>query len=252
MKREPEKVETESGLTEGTASHDCWDFFDRIYCISVDERTDRRQEAKSQFGRVGLSDRVEFVIVKRDPGDCELGIYESHISCIKRGLESGAKIILIFEDDILFERFSPGALKNCIDFLSNAPHWNILFLGCLVKNSKRSGSPNVLEVRYRSLAHAYAVNRGFAETLIEKPRQSLAYDEMLSTFETGCYALYPSMAFQSSSRTDNTKCLRLDRFRRLWGGLRLIQKMNEIYHLHRRAILLLHVLAAFFILLWII
>jgi hypothetical protein len=73
---------------------------------------------------------------------------------------------------------------------------------------------------------------------------------MLSTFEQGCFALYPSMAFQSSSRTDNIKALQLDKFRRLWGGLRLIQKMNEVYHRHRGAILFLHVLAAFFILLW--
>ncbi|RJR28858.1 MAG: glycosyltransferase [Desulfobacteraceae bacterium] len=250
---EMRRAETESGLTRKTALLDCWGFFDRVYCISVDERTDRREEARRQFSRVGLLEKVEFVLVKKDPTDCEQGIYESHMSCIEKGFESGAKTILIFEDDILFERFSPGALRNCVDSLSAVSHWNLLFLGCLVRRSKRiDACPNMLEVRYRSLAHGYAVSREFAEVLIRKPRQSIPYDEMLSTFETGCYALYPSMAFQSNSRTDNTKSLRLDRFRRVWGGLRLIQKMNEVYHLHRGAVLLLHVLTAFFILMWMI
>jgi len=234
------------------ASLDCWKFFDRIYCISLDERTDRREEAKIQFSRVGLLERVEFVLVKKHPEDCEQGIYESHMACIRNGLQADARSILIFEDDILFERFSSSTLNHCIDFLSAVPDWNLLFLGCLVKSSKRTTNENILQVRYRSLAHAYAVSRKFAEVLVRKSWQGVAFDEMLSTFEQGCFALYPSMAFQSSSRTDNIKALQLDKFRRLWGGLRLIQKMNEVYHLHRGVILFLHVLAAFFILLWLL
>ncbi|MEW6666893.1 MAG: glycosyltransferase [Thermodesulfobacteriota bacterium] len=231
---------------------DCWEFFDRIYCISLDERADRREEAKIQFSRVGLLERVEFSLVRKHPIDCEQGIYESHMACIRNGLQAGAGTVLVFEDDILFERFSPGALRHGVDFLSSVPDWNLLFLGCLVKGSKRTANANVLQVRYRSLAHAYAVNRKFAEVLVETPWQGLAFDAMLSTFERGCYAVYPSMAFQSNSPTDNIKSLRLDRFRRLLGGLRIIQRMNEAYHLHRRVILFFHVLAAFAILLWIL
>jgi hypothetical protein len=228
-----------------------WEFFDKIYCISLEERTDRREEAKRQFRSVGLLERVEFAIIRKHPTDCEQGIYESHMACIGNGLRAGARTILIFEDDILFERFSPGRLEHCVAFLSSLPEWNLFFLGCLVKGSRRTGCANLLEVRYRSLAHAYAVSRSFAEVLIEKPWQGLAFDELLSSSEKGCYALYPSMAFQSSSRTDNNKYLRLDKFRRLWGGLRRIQKVNEVFHLHRRAILFLHVLVASLILLWI-
>lgn len=231
---------------------DCWEFFDRIYCISLDERTDRREEAKKQFGDVGLLERVEFALVRKHTRDCEQGIYDSHMACIRNGIQADARNILIFEDDILFDRFSRTVLKHCVDFLSTVPDWNLLFLGCLVKSSKRTTNANVLQVRYRSLAHAYAVSRKFAEVLIERPWQGLAFDALLATFEQGCYAVYPSMAFQSSSPTDNIKSLRLDRFRRLWGGLRVIQRMNEVYHLHRRPILFLHVLLALFILFWIL
>lgn len=230
----------------------CWDFFDRIYCISLVERTDRREDAKVQFSRVGLLERVEFALVKKHPENCEQGIYESHIDCIRKGVQADARSILIFEDDVLFERFSRSALRRCVDFLSAAPDWNLFFLGCLVKRSKRTPNEHVLEVSYRSLAHAYAVNRKFADVLVEQPWQGLAFDEMLSDFGGGCYAIYPSIAFQSNSPTDNVKYLQLDMFRRLCGGLRLIQKMDEAYHLHRRAFILLHVLLASFGLLWII
>lgn len=40
---------------------DGWDFFDRIYCISVEEREDRRQAAAASFSKVGLNGKVESV-----------------------------------------------------------------------------------------------------------------------------------------------------------------------------------------------
>jgi len=73
----------------------CWEYFDKIYCISLDERTDRRAEAESQFRSVGLGERVEFFFAKKHPHNCEQGLFESHIACIKKGIKSGAETILI-------------------------------------------------------------------------------------------------------------------------------------------------------------
>lgn len=56
------------------------------------------------------------------------------------------------------------------------------------------------------------------------------------------YAVYPSFAFQSNSRSDNQKHLPLDRFRRLCGGLRGLQKMNEFYHYNKTLIIGAHIL----------
>ena len=52
-----------------------WDYFDKFYCISLDERADRRGEAKRQFGRIGLLEKVEFVIVKKHSQNIEQGIF---------------------------------------------------------------------------------------------------------------------------------------------------------------------------------
>jgi len=46
---------------EGNETSEYWEFFDRVYCISLVNRTDRRAEAQKQFEKVGLQDKVEFV-----------------------------------------------------------------------------------------------------------------------------------------------------------------------------------------------
>jgi hypothetical protein len=56
-----------------------WDFFDRLYCISLQERKDRRQSALNEFSKAGLADRVEFVIGERHSHNFEQEVYESHM-----------------------------------------------------------------------------------------------------------------------------------------------------------------------------
>lgn len=221
-----------------------WDFFDKVYCISLAERSDRRAEAAAQFARVGLEERVEFVVVQKHPTNCEQGMYESHVLCLTKGLAQGAERILIFEDDILFDGFTTAALERCTAFLAAEPRWHLFFLGCMVKASRRTPFPGVVQIRYRSLAHAYAIHRRFAERLVALPSHGVSFDDLLRDVKDDrSFALYPSFAFQSNSRSDNERYLGLDRVRRLLGGLRSVQKRNAFYYHHRRAIIGGHVLA---------
>ena len=228
-----------------------WDFFDKVYCISLTERPDRRREARDQFGKVGLSGRVEFHIVDKHPADPERGVYESHIDCMKKGLAAGARRILIFEDDIVFDRFDPEVLKNGIDFMTADPHWNLVMLGCMVKGSRATPYPSVRNIRYRSLTHACILNRPFAEKLARTPWHGVPYDDMLRDLEDDrFYTLCPSFAFQSNSPSDNERYLPLDRVRRIFGGLRRLQKMNEFYHRYRWGIIGGHVVVGVGVLGW--
>lgn len=218
-----------------------WDFFNKIYCISLIERPDRRQEAMAQFARVGLDHRVEFVIVPKHPVNCEQGIYESHMQCMHQGLAAGAEHMLIFEDDVMFDRFSSERLASATTFLSTLPAWHLFFLGCMVKSSRRTASEAVRRVRVRSLTHAYAVHRDFARRLASHPWNGVPYDDYLRDLQDQhAYAAYPAMAFQSASRSDNLRYLPLDKIRRLMGGLHNLQKWNEFYHRNRWGILAVH------------
>lgn len=220
-----------------------WDCFDKIYCISLTERTDRRAVAMDQFEAVGLSDRVEFVVVERHSTDCEQGCYESHMICMKRGLAEGAERMLIFEDDIIFDRFSSDLLERAVDFCLHHTGWHMLFLGCMVKASRRTSFPSIRNIDYRSLTHAYAIHRRFAEMLVRRPWRHIPYDDFLRDLkDREMYALYPSIAFQSGARSDNERYLPLDRLRRILGGLRYLQKFDEFYHRRRLLILGAHLL----------
>jgi hypothetical protein len=223
---------------------DPWDVFDRIYCISLSERADRQREARAQFDRVGLSHRVEFLLVSKHPADPEEGIFTSHRECLRRGLDAGAETILVFEDDILFDRFSGEALRNAAAFMAAEPGWDILFMGCLVKGIQKTPYPSVVKIRYRCSAHAYAVRRRLAEVLAKRHWEGMAWDDLLREASAGrAYALSPAIAFQSDSPTDNDALRGLDRFRRLCGGIRRVQKLNEWYHRHKTAVIAAHLLA---------
>jgi hypothetical protein len=218
-----------------------WDFFDRIYCISLEERDDRRQGAAAQFSKVGLDGKVEFVIVKRHPFDVEQGMYESHMICLRKGLEAGAEQIVVFEDDIFFDRFNPDRFRQCTRFLSDHPDWQVLLLGALIHSSRKTEAPAVQKVGYQSLAHAYALNRHYAETLAYKTWEGIVVDTLFRPLADHIYAVDPMFAFQGDLSTDN-KYQGLDRFRRWCGGLERIQKANEFYQHHKFGIIAAHVL----------
>lgn len=225
-------------MTPGT---DLWSFFDKIYCISIDTRIDRRYEAKRQFARCGLLDQVEFVLVTKHPHNREEGIYTSHMHCIRKGLDAGAQRILIFEDDILLKNFNPHRLRKAISALKSDPSWKAFFLGAICSQIAKTSESSLSSIRYRCLAHAYVLNRPFAEDLLQHSWSGIPYDTLLQK-ECDCFfALSPMIAFQSSATSDNQTII-LDRFRRIFGGLPHIQRVNEFYQTHKTGIIGLHLL----------
>lgn len=222
------------------SASDVWSFFDHIYCICLKQREERREQAAAQFARVGLADRMVFMNFDLHPSDPEQGIYTSHMACIREALADGARHILIFEDDILFERFEPVRLYAALAFLRHKPDWQILFLGCMVKKSRPTQCPELREVQYRCLAHAYALNRSCAQFLVEKPWKGVPFDNFLSDLSGGIYACHPTFAFQSNAESSNLRLRRMDQFRRLCGGLRRLQKFDEWYNCHKTLLITLH------------
>ncbi len=225
---------------------DPWSFFDKIYCISIDTRIDRRTEAKKQFSKCELLDRVEFIIVKKHPSNQEMGIFQSHIACLQKGLQAGAKHILIFEDDILIKNFQPQSLCKAEDFLQRTPDWNAFFLGAISSKISKTDTPVVVNIQFRCLAHAYALNKPFAKHIIQQPWIGIPFDDMLREQSKISFAISPMIAFQNTTTTDNQTVI-LDRVRRFFGGLLFIQKSNEFFQYHKTLIVYSHI--AFFTLL---
>jgi GR25 family glycosyltransferase involved in LPS biosynthesis len=225
-----------------------WDFFDRLYCTSLQKREDRRKSALKEFSKVGLADRVEFVMVERHPYNIEQGVYETHMMCLRKGLEAGARNIVVFEDDVEFDRFDPERLRSCTEFLRQHPEWKVLLLGALIRSSRKTTNPCVQKVRYQSLAHAYVLNRHYAETLAYEPWQDIIHDTLFRPLTDDVYAIYPMCAVQNNLTSDNDKYPTLVLIRRLLGGLKRIQKANEFYHRHKICIYAAHVIVILLVL----
>jgi len=229
-----------------------WNRIDRIYCISLAGRTDRQASARSQFARIGLDGKVTFHMTRRHPTNCEQGIFESHRACLKMGLDAGARHILVFEDDVVFGRFNSSQLAPGIDYFLNTRACEILFLGCLVSGSRATGTPGVRRIQYRCLTHAYLIRPSLARKIIDSPWDQIPYDIWLRNHIDNPFALYPAVAFQSNSPSDNSRHRTLDAIRRLFGGLRFIQTVNERYHRYRYAVIAAHLLAIGAAALWIL
>lgn len=96
------------------------DRFDRMVCLNLAERTDRRENVERQFRKLGIDGRVEFhtavmhphndIIIdalrKAGKGNLskpnEFSCAREHYTIIKKALLQGVRHLLIFEDDILF------------------------------------------------------------------------------------------------------------------------------------------------------
>lgn len=221
---------------------DAWNFFDRFYCISLREREDRRQSALQEFSKVGLADRIEFVLGERHPDNMEEDVYYSHMLCLQQGLEAGANNIVIFEDDVEFDRFDPERLRRCTGFLKQHPSWKVLLLGALIRSSSKTTEPCVQKVRYQSLTHAYVLNRPYAETLAYEPWQGIVNDTLFRPLTEDVYAIYPMCAFQKNFTSDNENYPSLVMIRWFLGGLKRIQKADEYYQRHKFGVIAAHVI----------
>ena len=217
-----------------------WAFFDRLYCISLRDRTDRRKRARLEFSRMGIGKEIEFILVDKDHNDPCRGIFASHLLCMEKAIDAGAQAWVVFEDDVVFHRYAPKVLTNAVKHLSTCRAWTLLFFGCLIKGSSKTCNPGVKKIKYHALTHAYAVSRCFGKKILGQPWRGTPYDVMPKNLGDDYLGITPFFAFQSNAETDNDACRGLDRFRRCFGGLGFIQLMNELFHAHRRMIILGH------------
>ena len=221
-----------------------WAFFPSIYCITLKTRADRLAAAREEFNRIGLGNRVTFFLAEKHPIDSEQGIYESHLACLRAGLAAGHGPIVVFEDDVQFRHFSPKTLAGAVDFLKADLSWQAFFLGCYVRSSESTDRPAVRSIRYKCTAHAYVVTHELAEKIVGLPWAGVAYDDLLRDLDTGRYFMIcPAFAFQSGSATDNDKQLKVDRLRRLFGGMYFSQRWDEFSHRRWRSMIVMHILS---------
>ncbi|MSZ89737.1 MAG: glycosyltransferase [Actinobacteria bacterium] len=149
--------------------------FDAIFCINLDERTDRWSAIQRQFGLLGITERVQRLSAVRTEHNHHIGCALSHRRAIELAHLQGLGNVLVLEDDVQFlydtQRYLPASITELA-----AQEWDLLYLGGHRWDTRRGAtSPHEhLEVPESiTTTHAIAYNSTMFERLLGTLPESL-------------------------------------------------------------------------------
>jgi hypothetical protein len=142
-----------------------WDFFPLIMCINLRERTDRFEEAKREFARVGIRQVVFFQSERQT--DRDKAIIDAHMACLRYAVERNVPYVLVFEDDALFLDNYEIHLPHAIEFLRSRSDWNLFHFGGFIFRKVERVTPNIIRGALLNV-HAVVVRTEFAKKILEK------------------------------------------------------------------------------------
>ena len=188
-------------------------FFDKIYCISVDEKSLRWKKSKKQLELLGIYERTERIqaeITEKYYDGCR----RAHKLCIRKAKEAGAKNLLILEDDFIFISRDMNHLNSTLENLKKYD-WELFYLGGKIDKKIEDLENNLCSVKLW-FTHAYAINHTvFDKILSYTPKtgefhltpkhKSTTTDEHIDTYyyinDFKQYLINPVMAFQTDEVT---------------------------------------------------
>ena len=179
-----------------------WDYFDVIRCINLKQRQDRYKSSKTIFSKHKIP--VKYHHVDKHPNGGLHGCFESHIQIITDAYNSGARNIIIFEDDISDTKFlTRRNIKKIIRFLKTNK-WDIFFLGPHPDirrfNIEQTKFPSIYKI-HSICGHAYILNRRYMK-LMANMRYTETPLDYIYKFNSKSYGHIPSLFIQGSSKSD--------------------------------------------------
>lgn len=186
-------------------------YFDKIYCINLDRRTDRWEHFLNQSKNFGLNDFERISAIdggKLNPSDFssplnqgELGLLLTTIKIFEDSIQNKYEKILILEDDCVFENE-----LNKIDlfFRSLPSDWDMIYFGG--NHNVHGGYPEpivindyVKKVSYTYSSHMIGFNIKIYEKIMSllKTNQfpvDVVYSRLQK--ENKCYTFYPRLSTQ--------------------------------------------------------
>lgn len=195
-------------------------YFEKVYCLNLPERTDRKRHATEQFEKIGLRD-VEFVsaIKPIDKGVFRTqgthGCALSHRLLFQKALSEKHNNILIFEDDVVFSDDFQERIESIIEELKKRT-WDIFYFfkprkGTYdlyrdrgdILSSHRSG---LVRTTGSIKTHAYAIHHRCLEELLTKtdpdylkeniPFEIRAIDKVIADLKLACFGCSTDLTFQ--------------------------------------------------------
>lgn len=198
-------------------------FFDKIYCINLDERRDRWAQASSEFKKYNLEverisaidgSQIDVSNIKMNvlkgisiPGN--VGCVLSHVKAIKNAKEKGYSKILILEDDIIFEENFIERFTNEIKHLPE--DWDMFYLSG--NNLKPDNLSKINEYFYKTTftytTHSYAITSAIYDEIIDgasklkEPIDEFYRKHIQQNYN--CYVIRPHLSYQRPGFSDIMK-----------------------------------------------
>lgn len=199
------------------------DYFDKIVCITLDERYDKKMETQKRFDKLGLNVewfqavKYEFIpniiqylahtnhsyFNKHQP--YEIGAAISHYTVMKKALLEGHKKVLILEDDVLFQKDFHNKFEK---YMKKAPEdWDMLmfysFLYEFLPQHQKVSSRWIRSYKTWSLM-SYAVTENFMREYIKRQDNFFTISDMISfkMQEEGKFNIYSAIPTLCIPNTD--------------------------------------------------
>lgn len=145
-----------------------FDYFEEIYCINLDHRVDRWENAQKEFSKVGILDRVKrFSAIKLDDG--RIGLIKSNLEIIKNAKKNNLENVLIFEDDVRFVsddtlKILDLAIKQTKQLKIN---WQLFYLGANTHTKLTKVTPNLIALNNAFATHSLAYHKSIYDKYID-------------------------------------------------------------------------------------
>lgn len=113
-----------------------FNFFDKIYCINLKERTDRWEQCLKNFEKLEITnyERIDAIKVNGDihpKRKGQIGCALSFCKTFEKALNDNHQQVLIFEDDFEFNMSNEQLFSELKSSISELPEqWDSFYLGC--------------------------------------------------------------------------------------------------------------------------
>jgi glycosyl transferase family 25 len=196
-------------------------YFDRIYCLTLRRRKDRRASAEAVFEYLDIpSSSIEWVFGPDRPLDHtgkpngNQGCTAGHRMILDDIIKEGVPRALVFEDDIAIAYDSP-EMKHLLEpqslfeqYVNEVPaDWDMLYLGGqYADNPQRRVAEHVIRFNRMLTTSSYGVTLDMARRMAPNISGVGPIDSLYGGFqpEGNCYVFSPRLFTQSRSYSDLT------------------------------------------------
>lgn len=194
-------------------------YFDYIFCINLERRTDRRREAEAEFKKHGIKNvifvegidgqRLEQPTSKSKDGSIpskgDIGCSQSHLKVAQFAKSKGINKYFVLEDDVEFtEIFSAELLES---FMVEVPYGcDMLYFGGNHNGGFEMVNDKIAKIYETFTTHCYGVmNEKSRDAIIEVlSKADEKVDVAIASLHSklNCYVTRPHLAFQRASHSD--------------------------------------------------